>query len=165
MKQAGALVEYDIQTAAPFFSGDAHGFQCGKRAFFAAGSQVIVGRTGSGCGKLTIGDHIFVNHYAILDCHCEMFIGDSVMIGPHAYIGDFDHDINGVDGSGMGTVTSGKAVHIGNYVWIGANAVVLKGVTIGDGAVIAAGAVVTKSVPSMGIATGVPAVVRMLRSK
>jgi len=48
-------------------------------------------------------------------------------------------------------------VHIGRDVWIGANAVILPGVTIGDGAVIAAGAVVTKDVPENTVAGGVPA--------
>lgn len=52
-------------------------------------------------------------------------------------------------------------IRIGKYVWIGANATVLPGVTIGDGAVVAAGAVVTKDVPEMAVVGGVPA--RMLK--
>lgn len=48
-------------------------------------------------------------------------------------------------------------IHIGRNVWIGANAVVLPGVSIGDGAVVAAGAVVTKDVPPCTIVGGVPA--------
>ena len=48
-------------------------------------------------------------------------------------------------------------IHIGRDVWIGANAVILPGITIGDGAVIAAGAVVTKDVPENTVAGGVPA--------
>ena len=51
---------------------------------------------------------------------------------------------------------------IGDHVWIGTNAIVLKGVTIGDGAVIAAGAVVTRDVPAHSLAAGVPA--RVIRS-
>lgn len=50
-----------------------------------------------------------------------------------------------------------KTVVIGNDVWIGSNAIVLQGVTIGDGAVVAAGAVVTKDVPSYTVVGGVPA--------
>ena len=57
----------------------------------------------------------------------------------------------------------GAPVRIGNDVWIGAHAVVLKGVTIGDGAVIAAGAVVTKDVPAGVIAGGMPA--RVIRQR
>lgn len=47
-------------------------------------------------------------------------------------------------------------IHVGNQVWIGANAVITKGVTIGDGSVIAAGAVITKDVPPGVVAGGVP---------
>ena len=50
-----------------------------------------------------------------------------------------------------------KPVKIGNKVWIGAHATILPGVTIGDGAVVAAGAVVTKDVPSNVVVAGVPA--------
>ena len=50
-----------------------------------------------------------------------------------------------------------KPIHIGKNVWIGAHATVLQGVTVGDGAIIAAGAVVTKDVPSGIIVGGVPA--------
>ena len=48
-------------------------------------------------------------------------------------------------------------VRIGNDVWIAANAIILAGVTVGDGAVVAAGAVVTRDVPPMAIVAGVPA--------
>ena len=50
-----------------------------------------------------------------------------------------------------------QPVHIGDHVWIGARAVVLKGVTIGDGAIVAAGAVVVDNVPPRALAAGVPA--------
>lgn len=48
-------------------------------------------------------------------------------------------------------------INIGNHVWIGLRAIILKGVTIGDGAVIAAGAVVTNNVPANSVVAGVPA--------
>ena len=57
-------------------------------------------------------------------------------------------------------------IHIGKHVWIGSNATVLPGVTIGDGAIVAAGAVVTKDVPKNTIVSGVPArVMRHLSQK
>ncbi len=55
-----------------------------------------------------------------------------------------------------------KPVRIGNDVWIGANATILPGVTIGDGSIVAAGAVVTHDVPSFSIVAGVPA--RVIRT-
>jgi len=50
-----------------------------------------------------------------------------------------------------------QPISIGNHVWIGINATILKGVTIGDGAIIAAGAVVTRDIPASCMAAGVPA--------
>ncbi|HDZ8876661.1 hypothetical protein J4G66_16215 [Aeromonas dhakensis] len=54
-------------------------------------------------------------------------------------------------------MSSNQKIKIGNDVWIGANAIILPGVTIGDGAVVGAGAVVTRDVPDYAIVVGVPA--------
>ena len=56
----------------------------------------------------------------------------------------------------MKNIEYGKAVTIGNYVWIGGGAIILPGVTIGDNAVICAGAVVSKDIPANVVATGNP---------
>jgi acetyltransferase-like isoleucine patch superfamily enzyme len=114
-------------------------------------------------GKLSIGDYLFANHYAIIDCHFDISIGDHVLLGPHAYICDFDHDV-----STTGYITDGQheraaRVIIEDNVWIGANTVVLKGVVIHTGAVVGAGAVVTDDIPANAIAVGVPARVVRLR--
>ena len=123
----------------------------------------MIGVTSRGAGRLTIGERLFMNHYAIIDCHGELTLGDDVRIGPHAYVCDFDHDIAVTDGPVIARAAVCAPVRIGNHVWIGANAVVLKGVTIGDGAVVAAGAVVNKDVPAMAIVAGVPARVVKMR--
>lgn len=84
-------------------------------------------------------------------------IGDNVMIGPNVVLRSNDHVFDQADvlinDQGM---TEGSII-IGNDVWIASNAVVLQNVSIGDGAVVAAGAVVTKSVPPYAIVGGVPA--------
>lgn len=166
IKQSGARVPYDIQTAAPFFNGDAHGFHCGHGAFISAGAMILIGATSQGIGKITIGDRLFMNHYAILDCHLEITVGNNVLIGPHSYIGDFDHFTAITDNYKASDEFIGAPIHIGDYVWIGANAVILKGVTIGDGAIVAAGAVVTQNVPPMTIVGGIPAkVIKHRKSK
>lgn len=165
LKMAGADVAYDIQSQAPFFTGEASGFKCGGQAWIACGAKLIVGQGATGAGRLTLGDRIFINHYAIVDCHCEVTIGNDVMIGPHAYIGDFDHVLSIAEGPAIGRQTSGAPVRIADHVWIGTHAVVLKGVSIGAGAVIAAGAVVTRDVPSMGVVGGVPARLLRMRDK
>ncbi len=87
-----------------------------------------------------------------LACFERIEIGDGVEISENVTIRDSDnHSINGQEIS--------KPVKIGNHVWIGINATILKGVTIGDGAIIAAGALVTRDVPAGALAGGVPATV------
>ncbi|MBC8002843.1 MAG: acyltransferase [Opitutaceae bacterium] len=85
------------------------------------------------------------------------------MIGPHAYIGDFDHDLGTRSGPSIASATVSEPVCIGSHVWIGAHAVVLKGMKLGDGAVEAAGAVVTGDVAGMTIVGGIPA--RVIKSR
>jgi acetyltransferase-like isoleucine patch superfamily enzyme len=95
----------------------------------------------------------YINNYLTLHCFERIEIGDDVAIADNVTIRDSDNH----------TVTSNtnyamtKPVYIGNHVWIGMNAMILKGVTIGDGAIIAAGSVVTRDVPSKCLAAGVPA--------
>ena len=123
----------------------------------------MIGVTPKGPGQLAIGAGLFMNHYAIIDCHGELTLGDNVWIGPHAYLGDFDHDIAASRGPAIARAAVCAPVRIGNHVWIGANAVVLKGVTIGAGAVVAAGAVVIHDIPSMAVGGGIPARILKLR--
>ena len=94
----------------------------------------------------------YINHNLNLSCFEDITIGDGVVISENVTIRDSDnHTIAGSD------QPQTAPVHIGNHVWIGMNATILKGVKIGDGAVIAAGAVVTKDVPANSLVGGVPA--------
>jgi acetyltransferase-like isoleucine patch superfamily enzyme len=165
LKRAGAKTPYVIRSDGPFLGGNPRGFSCGREARISAGARIIIGQTASGFGRLTIGDCFFMNHHAFLDCHVEMLIGNNVMVGPYAYIADFDHDTRVFDGPKIRAATRGESVVVGSHVWIGAHAVILKGVTIGDGAVVAAGAVVTRNVPGMAVVGGVPAHVLRYRSE
>jgi acetyltransferase-like isoleucine patch superfamily enzyme len=150
---AGAQLPHVVRSDASFFYGEASGFTCGKDAQICLGARLTVRPP----GRLTIGDRFFINHYAIIDCHKQIEIGNDVKVGPHVYVGDFDHDLGMGSGPEISSETVSQPVSIGNHVWIGAQAVVLKGVTIGEGAVVAAGAVVTHDVPTMTIVGGIPA--------
>lgn len=102
--------------------------------------------------NLHFGKNVFVNACCHFQDQGGIFIGDNALIGHNVVFATIDHDLD------PSTRTNHYApIHVGNNVWIGANAVITKGVTIGDGAVVAAGAVVTRDVPSMTIVGGVPA--------
>ena len=94
----------------------------------------------------------YINTELHLSCFERIEIGYDVAISENVTIRDSDnHEI--LDGKHQPT----QPIKIGNHVWIGANVTVLKGVTIGDGAIIAAGSLVNKDIPANCLAGGVPA--------
>ena len=112
--------------------------------------------------RITLGARCYVNRHTMLDASERIEVGDDTMIGPFCYITDHDHTF----GDGMrpadGPLISAP-VKIGARCWLGAHVSVLKGVSIGDGTVVGAGSVVTKSLPAGVLAVGTPArVVREL---
>lgn len=100
---------------------------------------------------LTLGTG-YANYNCKIQCFESITIGNDVCIAEGTVIRDSDnHHIYRDDYKMSAPIT------IGNHVWIGMNAMILKGVTIGDGAVVAAGAVVTRDVPAKVMVGGVPA--------
>mgnify|MGYP004672006045 CR=1 FL=1 len=104
-------------------------------------------------GKIHIGS-AFINRNCVIVSRKEIDIGDRVTIGPNVCIYDHDHNLK-ADSLKESFVS--EHICIEDDVWIGAQAVILKGVHIGKGAVIAAGAVVVNDIPPDAIARGVPA--------
>ncbi len=104
-------------------------------------------------GTLVIGDNCFFNHNCSLTCAYKIEIGHDCAIANNVIIIDHDHEI--VDNRITSNLVK-KPIIIGNNVWIGANVTILKGVKIGDSAVIAAGAVVNRDVEAFEIVGGVP---------
>lgn len=115
--------------------------------------------------NIDIADNVWVWHYTILDASNHIKIGEGCQIG--AWVGIFSHSshialrlhgrdyINTDRDERLGYVRS--SVEIGDYCFIGAGACILPGVTIGKGSLVAAGAVVNKSIPEFSIAAGNPA--------
>jgi acetyltransferase-like isoleucine patch superfamily enzyme len=106
--------------------------------------------------SIRIGDNVFIGS------GCEFNINTGITIGRDANIASgckfIDHDHGSVLGIRIGAQPSVRApIEIAQDVWLGVNVVVLKGVTIGAGAIVAAGAVVNKSIPENQIWGGIPA--------
>ena len=87
----------------------------------------------------------------------DVVIGDYVMIAPNCMIAGGNHSFNRLDKYMMLQGSESKGIVIEDDVWVGANSVVLDGVKIGKGAIIAAGSIVTNNVESYDIVAGVPA--------
>ena len=110
------------------------------------------------CGKnITVGKHVFLNMGCKFQDQGGIFIGDETLIGHNVVLATLNHAMEPEDRATM----IPAPIHIGKRVWIGSNATVLPGVTIGDGAIVGAGTVVTKDVPGNTVVGGVPA--RVLR--
>ena len=120
--------------------------------------------------RLTIGERALVAGFVNIGCGLSVTIEDEVSIGPMVHIRDVEHnfeDPNIVSIREQDQIGVGRSapIVIKRGTWIGAGAHILKGVTIGEGAVIGAGSVVTKDVPAMAIAAGVPARVIRMRTE
>lgn len=103
--------------------------------------------------NITIGKDVFINS----GCHFQdqggITIGDGSLIGHNVVLATINHDLNPENGR----KNHYAPIHIGAHVWIGSNATILPGVSVGDWAVVGAGAVVTKDVPPFTVVGGVPA--------
>lgn len=120
--------------------------------------------------NVTIGDYSYLNQGVIVSSGS---IGKFCSVAPRAQIGPEEHPVDLVSTSphvylpmikrnpSLGVEEFSSPPRIGNDVWIGSAAIVLQGVSIGDGAIVGAGSVVTRDVPPYAVAVGVPA--RILR--
>ncbi len=111
-----------------------------------------------GFDKISIGERFTCSCFTTIRAVDQpITIGDRVNVGPGVAIIGANHGMSSLDLPMQDQPQISKAVSIGNDVWIGAKAVILPGVNIGDGAVVAAASVVTKDVPSQTVVAGCPA--------
>ena len=104
---------------------------------------------------ISLGDDVSIAAFVHIWGHGGVTIGNRVMIGTHTSITSLTHDLNSEDM--YFTPNIEKPVTIRDDVWIGSNAVIMPGVTVGKGAVVGAGSVVTNNVPPYAVVAGVPA--------
>jgi acetyltransferase-like isoleucine patch superfamily enzyme len=116
--------------------------------------------------NLSIGDNVYINEGFSVICNVSVTIGNSVLIAPDVVIMDDDghpldwatrHDYWPKKPQDRMARKVAAPIVIEDNVWIGTRAIILKGVTIGEGSVIAAGALVTRSIPAKVLVAGNPA--------
>ena len=111
-------------------------------------------------GQITIGNDVLIGSLShIISGHASVEIADHCIFAPSDYISDGTHDIQAPNALTKHTAVLSERVMIGKNVWLGVEVSVLKGVTIGEGAVVGAKSLVNKSIPSDCIAAGIPAAV------
>lgn len=107
--------------------------------------------------RLSIGNNSYIGRNSMIQASGFLEIGNDVIIGPYVKIWSSDHIFDRLDIAIHLQGHSFAKVIIGNDVWIGTNTVILKGISIGDGAVVAAGSLVNKDVPKYAVVAGNPA--------
>lgn len=102
--------------------------------------------------RISIGAHCNINKHCILDGRGILTIGNNVDIAQDVFIWTEQHDYNSPN---YDSIVASVVIH--DYVWLASRSTILPGVTVGKGAVVASGAVVTKDVPDYMVVAGVPA--------
>jgi acetyltransferase-like isoleucine patch superfamily enzyme len=158
---AGRRIELD----GPVFLAPRVTFQIGRQGRVALGRWSWVGRaTRIRCheGRVEIGAKTVIGEECTITAYQHVSIGRECMVADRAMLIDFDHHFNDPERPIRVQGIDKHDVRVGNNVWVGYSACVLRGVTVGDNAVIGAGAVVTRDVPANAVVAGVPArVIRM----
>lgn len=103
--------------------------------------------------NIVVGEHVFINACCHFQDHGGVTIGDGCQIGHNVVFATLNHGL----APEKRKSTCPAPIMLGRNVWVGSNATILQGVTIGDNAIIAAGAVVTKNVAANTVVGGVPA--------
>ena len=114
--------------------------------------------------RIQIGQLVTLNEGVFLSGYGGLMIGDNVLVGHRASILTSSHEFASIEHDIRSQGLLKQSTFIGSDVWIGSNAIVLGGVDIGNGAIIAAGAVVTHDVPEFTVVAGVPAKVIRVRN-
>jgi acetyltransferase-like isoleucine patch superfamily enzyme len=129
------------------------GHSIGDRTLVMSSFMLVGGRGAT--RRLEIGADCFVNQDCIFDATARIVVGDNVNLGHGVLITTSSHAIGGHER--RGGLLQPEPVRIGAGAWLASRVIVLPGVEIGDGAIVAAGAVVTRSVPPHTLVAGVPA--------
>lgn len=103
--------------------------------------------------NITLGKNVFINDCCHFQDHGGVTVGDGTLIGHNVVFATINHDVRPEHRSEM----KAAPIRLGKDVWVGSNVTFLPGVTVGDGAIVAAGAVVSRDVAPRTVVAGVPA--------
>jgi acetyltransferase-like isoleucine patch superfamily enzyme len=131
-----------------------------KRGAVIRPTNVLLNEPGEG---LRVGNGSNIGAFSYIGCSGYIELGDNVMMGPRVNLMAENHNFDRTDIPMKDQGVTRSFIKIEQDVWLGAGSTVLSGVTVGQGSIIAAGAVVTKDVPPFSIVGGVPA--KILRSR
>jgi len=123
-------------------------FHCGRDLQIASNAMIVY------TSNVSIGDHVYIAYGVWIQGVGGVTLEDEVMLAPYAVLASSDH--TECNGSYRFAAGIHEPIYIDKGAWIGAHAVITAGVTVGKGAVCAAGSVVTKDVPPHAIVGGVP---------
>lgn len=142
----------------PVFTRSNGKFHFGDSCYFGNGIFRVSENT-----EIIMGNNVLINNGFTITSSISVIIGNDVMIGEYVSIHDSDHGFARTDIPMTKQRMVSRPILIGNDVWIGRGAVILKGVSIGDGCIVAANSVVTKDVEPFSIVGGNPA--KLLRKR
>ncbi|MBM3253424.1 MAG: acyltransferase [Candidatus Omnitrophica bacterium] len=119
-------------------------------------------------GEIIVGNSCTISRFCFLQASSKIVLEDGVILAPFVHIVDSDHNIEEKSDLPIRKLDEIKGIKtspitIKRNAWIGSSSVVLKGVTIGEGAVVGAGSVVTRDIPANAVAVGVPCKVIKMR--
>jgi acetyltransferase-like isoleucine patch superfamily enzyme len=147
------------------FLGGGVKLQIGKTARIRFGRWVWIGHgTKIRCheGEVRIGDKTVMGQECTISAYQHVSIGEQCIIADRVMMIDFDHNVAEVERPIRRQGIYKRDVRVGSNVWIGYGAQILRGVSVGDNAIVGASAVVTKDVPANAVVAGAPArVIRM----
>ncbi|QQV03416.1 MULTISPECIES: acyltransferase [Chryseobacterium] len=142
-----------------------HGIEFGDNVSIGAFSRIIVSTSFSNIGeKIKIGNNVGIGEFAYLGGSGGLEIGDECIVGQYLSCHPENHNYQNIEISIRHQGVNRKGIKIGKNCWIGSKVTILDGVEIGDGCILAAGSVITKSFPDNSIIGGIPAKLLKIRT-
>lgn len=152
LQRKGATVGkgFVMRKGAQFSLAPGAAISIGDGVTISENSRILIGPA----AQFRLGNNVFIGANSVIAARASIEVGHGSQIAHNVTVIDHDHDRGALAHGNSSSIAAPLAVKIGARVWIAANAMVLKGVTVEDSSIVAAGAIATKSVPSRNLALG-----------